>query len=124
LPLAALRWRRPEARLLLVMACIPQTMLFYDQLPLLVVARNFRQSLYFCLVSYAAAVVAVLIYGGGPKDRALLFAQNAPVIVGCYYLPCLILVLLRPNTGDVPHWLERLTKHLPTWLRGHSVLAT
>jgi hypothetical protein len=35
--LAVARWRRPEARPLLALACVPQTMLFYDQLPLLVV---------------------------------------------------------------------------------------
>ncbi|MGQ0538059.1 MAG: hypothetical protein ACT4R6_03860, partial [Gemmatimonadaceae bacterium] len=37
---AALRWRTPEGRLLLAMACVPQLMLFADQLPLMLAART------------------------------------------------------------------------------------
>jgi len=40
LALALLRWRRPEARLLLAMACVPQNGFFYDQLPLMLIPRN------------------------------------------------------------------------------------
>jgi hypothetical protein len=41
--LAALRWRTPEGRLLLVSACVPQLLLFADQLPLWLVARTRRE---------------------------------------------------------------------------------
>ena len=35
--LALLRWRRPEARLLVALACVPHSTLFYEALPLLLV---------------------------------------------------------------------------------------
>jgi hypothetical protein len=50
--IALLRWRRPEARVLAALACVPQTMRFIDQLPLLAVAQSFRQSLLVSLLSY------------------------------------------------------------------------
>ena len=99
--LAALtKWRRPEARLLAVMACVPQTMLYYDQLPLLVVARSYRQALALSLASWVAPIVLIWMHPGGPFPRATLFAYNAPVVVWCYYVPCLLLVLSRPNKAD------------------------
>src|SRR5687768_12929846 len=50
--IALLRWRRPEARVLAALACVPQTMRFIDQMPLLAVAQSFRQSLLVSLLSY------------------------------------------------------------------------
>ena len=38
--LAALRWRRPEGRLLLVMTIVPHALFFYDELPLWLVAQT------------------------------------------------------------------------------------
>src|SRR5262249_8132815 len=43
--LALLRWRRPEARLLLAMAFIPHGLYFYDELPLWLVASTRREAL-------------------------------------------------------------------------------
>jgi hypothetical protein len=116
--LALVRWRRPEARLLATMACLPQTMLFYDQLPLTLLAKNYRQALYVAVASWVAPVVAILDHGIGPMNRAPLFNLNAPIILACYYLPCLAVVLLRPNEGNVPSWLQRVGRFLPPWLRG------
>jgi len=116
--LSILRWRRPEARLLAAMACVPQAMLFYDQLPLALIAQSYRQALAVSIWSYSAPVVAIAIYGSGAVERGLLFARNAPVILSLYYLPCLAIVLFRPNEGKVPSWLERAAAVLPRWLRG------
>lgn len=118
--LVLLRWRRPEARLVAVMACVPQTMLFYDQLPLALAANSFRQALWFSLASYAAPFVSNTIYGSTPIDPRPLVARNSPVIVACYYLPVVLLVLLRPNVGRVPVWLERVSGVLPAWMRGSA----
>src|SRR5207249_4570115 len=41
--LALLRWRQPEARLLAVLACVPQTPCFYEALPVLICARGLRE---------------------------------------------------------------------------------
>jgi hypothetical protein len=118
--LALLRWRRPEARLVAAMACIPQTMLYYDQLPLGLVALTYRQALFTAVLSYLGPAVAIAIHGNGPVERGLLFAQNAPIITFVYYVPCMLAILLRPNVGDVPRWLERIATLLPSRLRGAS----
>lgn len=116
--LALLRWRRPEARLLFVMACVPQSMIYYDQLPLALLARSYRQALLLAILSYVGPALAILLYGTSPVERTHLFAENAPIIVATYYLPSLGLVLVRPNEGRAPRWLEVVAKRLPKWARG------
>jgi hypothetical protein len=117
--LALLRWRRPEARLVAVTACLPQIMLFYDQLSLLLVARTYRQALTMTLLSWLPIVgVAALHHGAIAAPGETLFAWNAPVIVWLYFVPCAAIVVTRPNRGDVPTWLERLSERLPRWLAG------
>ena len=122
LPLAALRWRCPEARLLLVMACAQQTMFNYDQLPLLLVARGPIQVTTFALLSYLPQWLNNHIYGPSTADREALFGHFAPIIVACYYLPCLALILSRPNEGVVPSWIERIADRAPIWTRGSRPL--
>ena len=53
--LAAVAWRRPAGRLLLVMALVPQLMFFYDQLPLWLIPKTWRQSLFLSLSSWVAS---------------------------------------------------------------------
>ena len=118
LGLAALRWRRPEARLLLVMSCVPQTMLFYDQLPLALMAATFRQALVFALASYAPIVAIYFLPRPANDTIAATVATTSVVLVWMYYLPCLIVILRRPNVGDVPAVVERMSARLPPWLRG------
>jgi hypothetical protein len=118
LALAVLRWRRPEARLLLVMSCVPQTMLFYDQLPLALVAATFRQALVFALASYAPIIAIFLLPRPATDTMADTVATTSVVLVWLYYLPCLVTVLRRPNVGEVPALIERMTARLPSWLRG------
>jgi hypothetical protein len=105
--LAALRWRRPEGRLLLVMSCVPQTMLYYDQLPLLLAAQTYRQAILFSVASWVPALVSIVLHGSEPFDRATLFAFNAPIILVCYYVPLLVVILRRPNEGTMPRWLRK-----------------
>ena len=93
---ALIKWRQPEARLLAIMAIYPQTMLFYDQLPLLVLARSRRQALVMALASWIAPAVAIALHGVS-AERAQLFAWNAPITLVCYYFPALAIVLMRPN---------------------------
>src|SRR6185436_18992919 len=61
--LAIIRWRRPESRLLVTMAFLPQTMLFYDQLPLGLVARSYRQALTMAVLSYLPLLVLPVVHG-------------------------------------------------------------
>jgi hypothetical protein len=50
--LALLKWKNPEARLFIAMACLPQVMFFYEQLPLMLVAKNLRRQLILAIVSW------------------------------------------------------------------------
>ena len=103
--LALLRWRRPEARLLVTCALVPQSTLVYETLPLV------------CLVPATPREARVLSAGSLLALGVQLFiAQHAtpfPVLtrdtglaeLPLVYLPCLVMVLSRPNQGELPTWL-------------------
>jgi hypothetical protein len=113
--LAILRWRRPEARLLLGMACVPQLLYFADQLPLWLVARTRRESMVLSATSLIAWFFALRAFnrpGGNPA-----FDSDALVLAGVY-LPALLIVLRHENTGQMPAFIERRVARWPTWIRG------
>jgi hypothetical protein len=56
--LALLRWWDPDARLLLALAAVPQTGLFYDVLPACLVARTRLQAIVIALATQLAGVLA------------------------------------------------------------------
>jgi hypothetical protein len=117
LSLAVLRWRRREARLLLAMACIPQLLLFADQLPLMLVARSGREA---ALLTIGGWIAALLWYvRDAEKLGAVSFA--APYVMVGVYLPALWIVLRQSNVGRAPSWLERRLASFPAWLRGEAV---
>jgi hypothetical protein len=95
--LAVLRWRLPEARLLLIMALVPQTMLFYDQLILWLIPKTKNEYMILGSLSMVAPLIASLALPRGADIRAVTQAY-APVIVALIYLPCLIVVLRRRVT--------------------------
>jgi hypothetical protein len=87
--LAAIRWRRSEARLVLAMACVPQALFFYDQLILGLVPRTFRQSLIFSLATFACLLA--WFYGLKPGD---FYVQEAIPYAMAIYFVALAMVLL------------------------------
>jgi hypothetical protein len=46
-----------------------------------------------------------------------------PWVTVSLYVPALIMVLARPNEGEVPIWLEQAIRWAPTWLRGSAPVA-
>jgi hypothetical protein len=112
--LALLRWRRPEARLIALMACVPQLPFWADQLPLATVARSSREVIWsllgghLCFLGWFVFAPKVVYYVPVMQPYALAGA----------YLPALIMVLRRPNEGHVPAWVESRLGSLPPWLRG------
>jgi hypothetical protein len=120
LALALLRWRRPEARMLFVMACVPQSMTFHDVLPVLLIPQTFRQSLVMGLLSQVAFLLARSVLTT-ETNMAVMFHETAPLALWLMYAPALLLVLRRPNDGWVPAWVERLANHLPARLRGRML---
>jgi hypothetical protein len=100
--LALVRWRRPEARLLAVLACVPQIIGLYDTLPLFLIPRTRWQGYALAGLSYIAAfgqVAAVPRTPGMPLETML--AARWPFIFFCLYLPALIMVLL-PRREEAP----------------------
>ena len=116
--LALSRWRRPEARLLVAMACVPQLMYFADQLPLWLVARTRRESILLSatsLVAWAFSLQALNRPGGMPP-----FDSDLLVLLGVY-APALVMVLRRRNEGTIPLFVERRIAGWPEWIRGGRV---
>jgi hypothetical protein len=116
--LALLRWRRPEARLVLALACVPQTPLLYETVPLFLVPTTIVEGGVLWLGSW---LVALWIAMSGPYSADLpRFIVSGRAIGWLLYLPCVAMILRRPNAGSLPAWLEvRLaSSRLPTWIRG------
>jgi hypothetical protein len=114
LVLAVLRWRRPEARLLLVMSLVPQTAMFADQLMLFLVPQNRRQSLILALIGIVGGI-AWMVRLRAWGHPALV---GGPYVVASLYLPALVVLLRQQNAGEIPAWLERRIAGLPAWIRG------
>jgi hypothetical protein len=94
--LALLRWRRPEARLLVAMACVPQLPYWADQLPLFLIARERREVLGMMLATLGG-FVAWMLWAPGRGD----FVDTIrPFAIACTYLPALVVVLRRPAVAS------------------------
>jgi hypothetical protein len=108
--LAVMKWRRPEARWLLALACLPQAPSFYDQLLLAVVCTTARESLVF-----AVTTVVLFFYVGFNVPQPDYASWGRLVGNGtlwiCYF-PMLAMVLRRPNEGRLPPAIERMAQRL------------
>lgn len=106
--LAALKWRRPEARWLLALAIIPQAPSFYDQMLLSVICLTSREALVF-----AASTVVLFFYVGFNTPQPDYESWGRLVGNGtlwiCYF-PTLVMVLRRPNEGTSPEWFAWLAR--------------
>jgi hypothetical protein len=94
-----LRWRDPDARLLIGMGLIPQTGIWYDALPALLVARNYRETLVLALLSQVAFMASVFVR---TQDFALSRVQLSALILWGILLPALGVVLRRGLDCSVP----------------------
>jgi hypothetical protein len=96
--LALFRWRRLDARVLLACACVPHTPSLYDVVPICLVARDFRESLMFALLTHAALISQdILVPGLEPAAAATMAARILNITI---YLPALLAILTRPNSID------------------------
>lgn len=95
--LALLRWRRPEARLMIAMVLLPQAFFFYDQLPVLLVCRTLGESAIVAASSLVALVLSEHLHAGA--TRLVAERTNAGFTLVFVYLPALVVLLRRPNEG-------------------------
>lgn len=96
--LALVKWKRADARLLIMMSLVPQNMLFYDQLLLWLIPKTRNEFMIMGMLSIVAIVVGSI---GLPPGAGIAEVNKhyAPAILWLIYLPCLVLVLRRPNEG-------------------------
>ena len=90
----------------MALACVPQTPLLYETVPLFLVPSSIKEGGVLWLGSWVAAL---WVSSFAPYESDLArFTMSARAVGWCLYLPCSIMILRRPNTGEVPPWLERL----------------
>lgn len=102
--LALLRWRRADAWLVLLLACVPQTPGPYEAIPLFLVACTFRESAVLAYLTYALFILAEVLRRDASVQAwmAICGQLEIPLV----YLPCVMMVLRRPNQGALPAWLD------------------
>jgi hypothetical protein len=103
--LVLLRWRRPEAWLVFLMACMPQSWAWYNALTLLAIATTYREACVLSLVSSAGGLAAVW-YIRDSSSPASYPAWGA-ALVAFAYLPATIAVLRRPNVKEGAPWRSK-----------------
>jgi hypothetical protein len=116
--LAGMRWRRPEARLLLVLALVPQNPAPYETVLLFAIPKNALEAIYLAITSWAVCIWVPDAHEF-PSFLEFTTVMRAALLV-TMYLPALLMVLRRPNEGEVPKWVEGATRRLPYWLRGSA----
>jgi hypothetical protein len=109
--LALLKWRRWDARLLLMLSLVPQTPVLYTVLPLGLLARSRAQALLFCLATYLADFAQVyFVPRAAPGTHMQVAASCLNVFL---YLPCLVTVLRRPNANPDLGSRFKVSPHVP-----------
>jgi len=103
--LVLLRWRREEAWLVFIAACMPQTWYPYNGLILFAVARTYTEASFLSLISSAGWLVCYQYFVGEFRAEDTRFAMQS-FLIAFGYLPAVILVLQRPNIGSGPIWLN------------------
>jgi hypothetical protein len=111
--LASLRWRRPDARLLLALAIIPMNPALYEGILLFAIPTSAIEAGLLALASWFVDPLS-----HSPFVTASGFASAGQAMLVCMYFPALVLVLRHPNIGPAPAWIERIAERLPPLLRG------
>ncbi len=98
LALAALRWKRADARLFLALIAVPHTPSVYDLLLLFFVCRSVRETMILGLLTHAAYWTIVMFGSFNTFDA---YAQGlGQTIIYVVYVPVLVTILSRPNEPE------------------------
>ena len=101
--LAALRWRTPEARLILAITFIPQSTLPYELVALALIPASLLEM----GVYVAGSWIAVAAWWYLSPGMAEWTATGWPLTLCAVYLPMLYLMLRRPNSVSEPGLKDR-----------------
>src|SRR3954468_11154977 len=96
--LALIKWKRADARLLLALACVPHTTAPYETIPLFLIPQTWPQAWILWALGFVAYGAQLL--SGPYTSQAAYWASGAEWIVALLYLPCLAMILYRPNACD------------------------
>ena len=111
--LALLRWRRPEARLLVALACVPQTAATYEALPLFLVPQGVAQTIALSVLTHAMWHMRLWLEGHKFPSFAIYVDTSARLSIALLYLSCLLMVLRRPNATPAEERSRGATTHAP-----------
>ncbi|MEO8561444.1 MAG: hypothetical protein ABI601_05180 [bacterium] len=115
--LAVLRWRDPDARLLLAMSVIPSNLILYDQLPLFLIARTRREMMVLFIGSWLVPIVTKLIVPEWVHDDIVSQTFIRAPVVAFLFLPALYIVLSRRNADGAPDGVDRMLNSPIPWTR-------
>lgn len=87
--LAAVSWKTASGRLLLAMSVVPQLLFFYDALPLWLIPRTRKQSIFLTACSQVAAFTWYFFL----RDGQSVVRAAAPSVIWLIYMPALLLVM-------------------------------
>jgi hypothetical protein len=100
--LVLLRWRRPEAWLVFLLACMPQTPYPYNVLVLLALANTWREA---GLLSIVSSLGSLVRQRASVHDLASLDVMANMMVVSAF-IPATLMILRRPNEGQGPWWMQ------------------
>lgn len=115
--LCLLKWRRPEARMLAVLACVPMTPALYETVPLLLIPRRWWEAALLVLASYGVFAWVMRVPLRDLSDYAAHMANSADAIALVLVPLATLMVLRRPNEGTVPAWLDASLTNAARYLK-------
>ena len=94
--LALMKWRRPEARLLVALAFMPHTVALHEAIPLFLVVRRSWEG---AMLSALTLVTWLVADFGSERNVEQLAVWRAQAQLWLLYAPCLAFILRRPNVA-------------------------
>jgi hypothetical protein len=104
--------------LIAFLAVVPQSFRVYELLPLFLVTSTRAEVTLLAIGTWVSEVA-----GGYVSDLpiATVYQQRHALWYLLFaYLPCVLMVLRRPNEGTLPGYVESVASRLPAWLRGRA----
>jgi hypothetical protein len=108
LALAALRWRDPDARMLLVLSLVPSNLNLYDQLPLFLISRRKRDTVMLFAGSWLVPIVTKLTLPEWVDMEIVRQTFMRAPVVAFLFVPALYIVLSRPSPTGSPDLVDRV----------------